>query len=146
MSSWLHTWTSRPVALIAWAVALLIGGSWAALHVPLEWVPTVELPRVQISVIWPGASPPSVERYVTAPIERAAGQVEGSAHIESLSKEGRATVTREGSETADRRPHLAQVNAQRVLLGHGRQAGVTFGETNVSIRSTWRVSPDLIAQ
>ena len=116
MSSWLHTWTSRPVAILAWAVALLIGGSWAALQVPLEWVPTVELPRVRISASWPGASPRSMERYVTAPIERAAGQVEGTAGIESLSEEGRATVTLEVAETAALGPYVAQVNEQLALL------------------------------
>lgn len=112
----LDAWLRRPVAIVAWSVALLIGGGWAATEVPLEWVPTVELPRVRISASWPGASPRSVERYVTAPIERAAGQVEGTAHIESLSEEGRATVTLEVAETADLGPYVAQVNEQLALL------------------------------
>ena len=107
---------NRPVAIMAWAVALLVAGSWAATNVPLEWVPQVELPVVRVSASWPGASPRAVEQYVTAPIERAGQAVEGTAGVESLSREGRTTVTLEVSETVDLGSYVARLNEQLALV------------------------------
>ncbi|MFO8233271.1 MAG: efflux RND transporter permease subunit [Longimonas sp.] len=106
----------RPVAIMAWAVALLVAGSWAATNVPLEWVPQVELPVVRVSASWPGASPRAVEQYVTAPIERAGQAVEGTARVESLSQEGQTTVTLEVSESVDLGAYVARLNEQLALV------------------------------
>jgi hydrophobic/amphiphilic exporter-1 (mainly G- bacteria), HAE1 family len=112
----LRTWLSRPVAVASWAVAILFAGSWAALQLPLEWVPQVELPEVRISASWPGASPRAVERYVTAPIERAVQGVPGTQHVESLSEEGTSTVILSVSEQADLAMYVAQVGEELMLL------------------------------
>jgi len=107
---------NRPVAIMAWAVALLMAGSWAATNVPLEWVPQVELPVVRVNASWPGASPRAVEQYVTAPIERAGQAVEGTARVESLSQEGQTTVTLEVSENVDLGAYVARLNEQLALI------------------------------
>jgi multidrug efflux pump subunit AcrB len=78
----------RPLAAAIWAFALVFAGAWAAARTPLEWVPSVELPKVTITSTWPGASPRTVERSVTAPIERTLRGVAGTAGIESTSREG----------------------------------------------------------
>src|SRR5690625_273146 len=112
----LRSWLSRPVAVSAWAAAMLIAGSWAALQVPLEWVPQVELPEVRISASWPGASPRAVERYVTVPIERAVQSVPGTQHVESLSQDGVSSVILSVSEEADLAMYVAEVGEQLTLL------------------------------
>ncbi len=112
----LRKFLKRPIAVLSWAVAILLAGSWAALQVPLEWVPQVELPEVRISASWPGASPRAVERHVTAPIERAVQSVPGTRHIESLSEEGVATVILSVSDRADYAMYVAQVGEQLMLL------------------------------
>ena len=106
----------RPVSILAWAVAILLAGAGLATQVPLEWVPSVELPEVRIGAAWPGSSPRAVERYVTAPIERAVQGVEGTAGIESLSQEGRATVTLQVDEGVALGPYVARVNERLALL------------------------------
>ena len=113
----LRSWLSRPVAVSAWAAAILIAGSWAALQVPLEWVPQVELPEVRISASWPGASPRAVERYVTAPIERAVQSVPGTQHVESLSQDGVSSVILSVSKQTDLAMYVAEVGEQLTLLG-----------------------------
>lgn len=113
---WIERWLHRPVAVISWAAALVIGGVWAAVQVPVEWVPTVELPEVRIHASWPGASPRTVERYVTAPIERTIQNVPGTETVESLSQEGTSTVTLGVSSSADLGPYVAEVSEQLALL------------------------------
>jgi multidrug efflux pump subunit AcrB len=114
--SWFRRWLARPVAVTAWAVALLLAGAWAALHVPLEWTPQVELPEVRLHASWPGASPRAVEQHVTAPLERAIARVAGTAGIESLSEEGGATIIAQVDERVALGPYVAQVNEQVALV------------------------------
>jgi multidrug efflux pump subunit AcrB len=87
-----------------------------ATEVPLEWVPTVELPEVRVTASWPGSSPRAVERYVTAPLERAVQNVEGTAGVESVSQEGAATVTAQVAETADLAAYTARLSERLSLV------------------------------
>jgi len=123
--TWLERWIDRPVPVLAWAVALLLGGSWMALQVPLEWAPTVELPEVRVTASWPGSSPRSVERHVTAPLERVVQEVEGTAGVESVSEEGQATVTAQVAEGIDLGVYTARVSEQLRLLEDGLPDRVT---------------------
>lgn len=106
----------RPVGVLAWSAALLLAGAWAALQVPLEWSPTVELPQVTVSASWPGSSPRAVERYVTAPIERAIAGVAGTESIESSSADGVSTVRVSISEDTNGGVYVAQLNEQLAVL------------------------------
>lgn len=106
----------RPTPIIAWAVALLMAGGWMASRVPMEWVPTVELPEVRISTAWPGNEPRAVERYVTAPIERAVQQVAGTAGVESVSETGWSLVVLQVADGVDLGSYVARVNEQLALL------------------------------
>ncbi len=112
----LKTLISRPVAVAAWSVALLVAGTWAATQVPLEWAPQVELPEIKVDAYWGGASPRQVERYVTAPIERALQRIPGTVEIESLSEEGLSFVTVSISEKVDIEYYASQLNEQLALL------------------------------
>ena len=61
------------------------------------YLPNIELPIVRISAVWPGASPRSVERYVTAPIERALQEVQGRFFNQpSMAPPRRSTQRRHG--------------------------------------------------
>lgn len=114
--SWIRDWVRRPVGVLAWSAALLLAGLWAAFQVPLEWVPQVELPIVRVSASWQGASPRAMERYVTAPIERAVQRVPGTESVESLSEEGFSNITLHVAEDVDLGLYVAQLNEQLTLL------------------------------
>ncbi len=116
---WFEVWLRRPVGVLAWSVAILITGTWAVTNVPLEWAPQIELQRITISASWPGASPRSVERYVTAPIERAVQRVPGTEKIESYSRENSSSVTVSIHEDTHLGLYVAQVNEQLTLLRDG---------------------------
>lgn len=123
--NWYDGWIRRPVAVLSWALALLLAGTWAATDVPLEWVPQIELPEVRISATWGGASPRSMERYVAAPIERAVQRVPGVARIQSYSQEGSTTITVQVGEEVDLGPFVAQVNEQLSVIRPTLPARVT---------------------
>ncbi len=115
-TNWLRRWIERPVPVLAWAVALLLGGAWKATQVPLEWAPSVELPEVRVTASWPGSSPRAMERRVTAPIERALQDVEGTAGLESLSEEGRSTVTAQVTAATDLGGYTVRLSERLALV------------------------------
>ena len=113
---WLTKWTNRPIAVLSWATAILLAGIWSATQIPLELVPQVELQEVHITAGWAGASPRAVERYITAPIERAVQRVPGTEHVESRSSENSSFVSLQILKTTDLGLYVAQVNEQLTLL------------------------------
>lgn len=84
----------RPVAVAMTygAVALLGAAAWR--NVPIELLPDTQLPRLSVTGTWPGASPETVEAFLTAPLEAAVQQVRGVERIvsESFEEQGRGTA------------------------------------------------------
>ena len=104
---------ARPRFAFLSALIVLLAGGWAALRVPLEWSPQIELPALTVDAGWPGALTQAVEREVTSQVERAIEEVEGIAKIESETREGRAHLRVEIA--ADRRPELVMVEISNRL-------------------------------
>ncbi|MDZ7779509.1 MAG: efflux RND transporter permease subunit [Gemmatimonadota bacterium] len=77
----------RPVAItmLYGAVALLGIAAWR--NVPIEILPDTELPQLTVTASWPGASPETLEAFLTAPLEGAIQQVRGVERIVSTSSE-----------------------------------------------------------
>ncbi|MEX2466308.1 MAG: efflux RND transporter permease subunit, partial [Gemmatimonadota bacterium] len=95
----------RPVAVaMAYgAVALLGVAAWR--NVPIEVLPDTQLPQLTVSATWPGASPETLEAFLTAPLESAIQQVRGVERIVSTSSEdqgrGRAEIIVEFDRDVD---------------------------------------------
>ena len=81
----------RPVAVaMAYgAVALLGVAAWR--NVPIEVLPDTELPQLTVRATWRGASPETLEAFLTAPLESAIQQVRGVERIVSTSSEQEGT-------------------------------------------------------
>ena len=68
---------SRPAVIWAVAVAICLGGAVSFTRLALATRTTVELPRLQVTASWQGASAELVEMYLSSPIEAAAQGVRG---------------------------------------------------------------------
>lgn len=95
----------RPVAItMAYSVVTLLGvAAW--MNIPIELLPDQDLPRLTVSANWRGASPETVEAFLTAPLEAAVQQVVGVERIVSESFEqqgtGRSTISVEFQRDTD---------------------------------------------
>jgi len=83
----------RPVGTASVYAALLILAGVSITKIPIEGTPDTELPKLNISTIWPGADPEAVCEQVTRPVEEASRQVQGVKEISSSSENGSSTVT-----------------------------------------------------
>jgi cobalt-zinc-cadmium resistance protein CzcA len=79
------------VMLATLAVAAI--GVWAALRLPIDAVPDITNPQVQINTAVPALAPEEVEKLVTFPIESEMAGLPDMVELRSLSKFGLSQVT-----------------------------------------------------
>jgi multidrug efflux pump len=82
----------RPVFTIVINVILAILGLWALKDLQVRQFPSLVLPSVTITTVYPGADPALVERQISVPIEAAVGAVAGIDSMSSTSQAGISTV------------------------------------------------------
>ena len=83
----------RPVATSLLMAAILLVGILAYRYLPLSALPEVDYPTIQITTLYPGASPEVVTSSVTAPLEQKLGQMPGLNQMSSTSSAGASVVT-----------------------------------------------------
>ena len=83
----------RPVATSLMMLAILLAGLLAYRLLPLSALPEVDYPTIQVTTLYPGASPDVISTTVTAPLERQFGQMPGLAQMTSTSSGGASVIT-----------------------------------------------------
>ncbi|MCL4773679.1 MAG: MdtB/MuxB family multidrug efflux RND transporter permease subunit [Burkholderiaceae bacterium] len=83
----------RPVATSLLMVAILLAGLVGYRLLPLSALPEVDYPTIQVTTLYPGASPDVMTSSVTAPLERQFGQMPGLKQMSSASSGGASVIT-----------------------------------------------------
>jgi len=83
----------RPVATSLLMVAILLAGLLAYRLLPIAALPEVDYPTIQVTALYPGASPDVIASSVTAPLERQFGQMPGLEQMSSTSSGGASVIT-----------------------------------------------------
>jgi multidrug efflux pump len=83
----------RPVATTLLMLAILIAGTIAYRLLPLSALPEVDYPIIQVTTLYPGASPEVVTSSITAPLERQLGRLPGLSQISSTNSAGASVIT-----------------------------------------------------
>ncbi|MFM2167525.1 MAG: hypothetical protein RIS79_1896, partial [Verrucomicrobiota bacterium] len=94
MLSHLITFAMRQRAAVLLATFILIGiGSWSAIHLPIDAVPDITNPQVQINTAVNALAPEEIEKLVSFPIESEMAGLPQMVELRSLSKFGLSQVT-----------------------------------------------------
>jgi len=83
----------RPVATSLLMLALLLVGILAYRLLPISALPQVDYPTIQVTTLYPGASPEVITSVITAPLERQFGQMPGLKQMASSSSGGASMIT-----------------------------------------------------
>jgi len=83
----------RPVATILLMVSLLLSGAFTYSLLPVSALPEVDYPTIQVTTLYPGASPDVMATSVTAPLEQELGKMSGLNQIYSTSSGGASIIT-----------------------------------------------------
>jgi len=92
----------NPIAANLLMIILLGGGIWTMFNIQKEVFPEYQLDIVEVSVVYPGASPAEVEQGILRPVEEAIRGVEGIKEVTSTAYEGSGNVSIELVSGTDR--------------------------------------------
>src|SRR5881227_991814 len=82
----------RPVATALLMVAIVLAGLVGFRLLPLSALPSVDYPTIQVTTLYPGASPEVMASSVTGPLERQFGQMPGLKQMTSKSSGGASII------------------------------------------------------
>ena len=124
----------RPVATALFMVAIVLAGLVGFRLLPLSALPQVDYPTIQVTTLYPGASPEVMSQTVTAPLERQFGEMPGLTRMASTSSAGASVVTlqfglSEGLDVAEQEVQAA-INAAQALLPADLPAPPTYAKVN----------------
>ncbi|PZD67648.1 efflux RND transporter permease subunit [Pantoea ananatis] len=83
----------RPVATILLMAGVLIAGLFAYRFLSTSALPQVDYPTIQVTTLYPGASPDVMASRITSPLERQLGQMSGLSQMSSTSSGGSSIIT-----------------------------------------------------
>ena len=83
---------SRPIATTLLMIAVLLTGLFSYQRLSVSALPDVDYPTIQVTTLYPGASPATMEALVTSPLERQLGQMAGLQQISSSSAAGASVI------------------------------------------------------
>src|ERR1044072_1736328 len=83
----------RPVMTVVLTVSAILFGVLAVRSLPVDALPPVDYPVIQVQVGYPGASPDTVASNIATPLERQFMQINGLEVVTSSSTQGFASLT-----------------------------------------------------
>src|ERR1700748_1918741 len=82
----------RPVLSVVVSLLILLIGLRAAMVLPIRQYPKLSNTGVNVTTVYPGASPELIQGFITTPIEQAVASAEGVDYITSNSVLGTSTI------------------------------------------------------
>ncbi|HEX5318283.1 MAG TPA: efflux RND transporter permease subunit, partial [Stellaceae bacterium] len=124
----------RPVATSLLMAAIMLVGIIAYRFLPLSALPEVDYPTIQVTTLYPGASPDVMTSSITAPLEVQLGQMPGLNQMASASSAGSSVITLQFSldlslDVAEQEVQAA-INASGNLLPSDLPAPPIYAKVN----------------
>ncbi|MBU4200628.1 MAG: efflux RND transporter permease subunit [Verrucomicrobia bacterium] len=82
----------RPIMTTLVMAVMAVFGVWSYFRLPVNSLPTVDYPVIQVTVAYPGASPATMASAVATPLENQFTQINGLQSMISDNKEGISTI------------------------------------------------------
>ncbi|MDT0631932.1 efflux RND transporter permease subunit [Rubrivirga litoralis] len=90
-----NTAVAYRTAVVVLTLLLFAGGLYAYVALPKESNPSISIPQLIVTTVYPGASPEDVAELVTRPVEQELQGISGIDEIRSTSSEGVSSVVAE---------------------------------------------------
>ncbi len=124
----------RPVATTLVMIAIFLCGLVSWRFLPIASLPEVDYPTMQVTTLYPGASPDVIASTITAPLERQFGQMPGLSQMSSTSSNGASVITLQfnlnlGLDVAEQEVQAA-INASNNLMPSDLLTPPTYSKVN----------------
>lgn len=78
--------------MILLAAVVVAGAAYIVRWIPFEWSPSIPAPTATVAAHWSHASPVTVDREITSPLESSLRQVDATASLRALTTQGEALI------------------------------------------------------
>lgn len=99
----------HPTASNLLMVAMVVFGLFSLLKLNTQFFPTIEVPTITVTIVWPGASASDVEENILDALEPELRFLDDIDEVRSVAREGAGTVTMEFAGAADMQKALSDV-------------------------------------
>ncbi|MDQ2076107.1 efflux RND transporter permease subunit [Marinimicrobium sp. ABcell2] len=82
----------RPIGTLALASVVFVLGLFFIERLPIDLLPTIDIPQIRVTVNYPGTAPEVMEEQITRVLERNLAGTENLIRIDSRASEGRTNV------------------------------------------------------
>ncbi len=107
----LRLFINHPNAANLLMVGMLMMGAFALMRMNIQFFPSVDIPRVTVSIAWPGASAEDVEKNILDALEPELRFIDGLDEITSTAREGAAVLGLEFFTNANMQKAVSDVEA-----------------------------------
>ena len=111
MNGLIHASLRNPIAVTVMSLAIVVLGTLAAFAIPIDILPVFKSPAVQVLTFYGGMPAASIEKNITARMERGVVQASGGRKIESRSIVGVSIVRDYFRSNVDRSGALTESNS-----------------------------------
>src|SRR5258708_31764541 len=101
----------NPIAVTVMVLTLVVLGTLAAVQIPVDILPVFKSPAVQTLVFYSGMPAASIEKNITARLERGVVQATGGRRLEARSIVGFCVVRNYFRSGVDRSGAMTEVNS-----------------------------------
>ena len=125
----------RPVTAIMFFVSMMVIGAIAAVRLPLEFFPAVDVPFVLVNIPYPGSTPAEIERTITRPVEEVISTLSGIKQMNSSSRPDAAQiflqfdwgtdVAIKASEVRGKIDAIRSELVEKMIEDYRKEAGIT---------------------
>lgn len=91
--NWTDFFIKRPVFSIALTLLIVFAGLFSAAQLPLQLLPTIEIPQINIQTGYSGASTETMQNFITNPLESALSGIKGIDYMTSTSTQSSSSIT-----------------------------------------------------
>src|SRR6476661_4461713 len=83
----------KPVMTVVLTVSVIVFGILSFMKLPVNDLPAVDYPVIEVQASYPGASPDTVANNIATPLERQFMQISGLEIVTSKSTQGHVSLT-----------------------------------------------------
>lgn len=102
----------RPVLAVVVSLVIFLLGVRAANELSVREYPEMQNSKIDVTVIYPGASPELIEGFITTPIEREMASADGIDFLTSISSQGMAVITANLALDKDPNEALTEISSK----------------------------------
>ena len=99
--SLISRFSQHKVAANLLMLIMIISGFWGLLQINYQFLPSFDIPKINVTVVWQGANPEDITESIVNPLEQKLRYIDRLSDIQSSTRQGSTTISMEFEDGAN---------------------------------------------